>query len=307
MQQTQTKTRLRLSLALPVAPEAPPQPALDPERDDDAIKAQTWPVAYERWLAGGWHSHGAAVSEQTRRAYRRSVEGFRDFIGDSYPVWRVTASQVAGWQNEMRSRGLAAATINLRLAGLSSLFDFLAGEGWMSINPVGAAPRAPVPYRKPRGLTRDETQAILRHINRSIVSGLQDYALVITVLDAGWSSKRVTQLKWGELQSDELSLSTRSAIRAYVQAAGRLETIGADDYIFVALSDVAGRLPNVKRLDHTKPLSGAMINRIVKKCARRAGLDESRVRVNTLRLTADERDAERDPLWKNVGAFLSMV
>jgi site-specific recombinase XerD len=369
VQATQTKPRLNLSLALPVAPEAPAQPGLGvDDRDDDAIKAQVFPVAYEQWLAGGWRSHGKSISEQTRRSYRRAVSEFKTFIGDRYPIWRVMGSQVIAWQNEMRGSGLSETTINLRLSGLSSLFDFMVHkfnfpdprtgrEMYLaSRNPVESATRTKInPYGKAPGLAQDEVLAMLRRINRSTVTGLRDYALVITYLSTGRRSNEIGALKWGDLEKkgdivfyrwsgkgkeghDELHQHAYEAICAYLQAAGRLETIQDDDYIFVALSDVAQRLPNVTSLDHNKPLSGAMINRIVKKCAKRAGLDESRIHTHTLRHTAadlryalsgkdladlqhflrhsnlsttqiymTERNVERDPLWKSVGAFFQMV
>ena len=150
---------------------------------------------------------------------------------------------------------------------------------------------------------------MLRHINRSTVAGMQDYALVITILNTGGSSSQVSQLRRRDLdaQRDALTEPALAAIRAYLQAAGRIGTMGDEDYVFVALSDVAARLPNVKKLDRGQPMSGSMVNRIVKKCARRAGLDESRIRAQTLRHAASEYEAERDPLWKSVGAFFQMV
>ena len=281
------------------------------ETVDDGIKVQAWPPAYEQWLAGGWRSHGAAISEQTRRAYQRAVDEFSRFVGDQYPLWRVQGSQVVGWQAAMRSRGLSKATINLRLAGLSSLFDFLVCQfpALMDHNPAASAPRARIAPRNPRGLAQDEVTALLRRINRSSVRGLQDYALVMALLSTGRLSKEVAGLTWGECKA--LPQPAGEAIRAYLQADGRMAAMGDEDYVFVALSDVAGRLPNVKRLDRAKPLSGTMISRIVKKCARRAGLDESRINTHTLRYTTaqtyvTERD-EREPLWKNVGAFFSRV
>jgi site-specific recombinase XerD len=304
MQVAQAESRIHYSLALPIA---------GPESDEDAARDQVWPGAYEQWLDGGWNSRCQAVSSHTRRAYRRAVNEFRAFIGEQYPMWRVTASQVAGWQNAMRSRDLSAATISLRLAGLSSLFDFLVDQFPLLVtcNPVESIQRPQISPRKSRGLAQDEAQALLRRINRSTVAGLQDYALVITLLDTGWLSSRVAHLKWSDLLGDELPDSARAAIWAYLQAAGRIGTMGDGNYVFVALSDVAGRLPNVKDLDRAKPLSGTMISRIVKKCARRAGLDESRINTHTLRFTttrtyAIERD-EHESLWKSVGAFFSMV
>jgi integrase len=132
-----------------------------------------------------------------------------------------------------------------------------------------------------------------------------------------------------------------------ITAAGRLDQMDKTDYIFPPLSDVGMRLAQRKaekngrafRPSGVGHLSGARINAIIKSCARRAGLDESRIHTHILRHTAadlflelggdlmdlqeflhhsnisttriyvtrrKERTA-RHPLWKSVGAFFEMV
>lgn len=287
-----------------------------------------------------------------------------------YPrMWRVLGSQVIAWQNAQRAAGLAETTINLRLAGLSSLFDFLmnrfsypdprTGRETFLVerNPVDRVTRAHIdPYDKAEGLTKEEVYALLRKIDRTTVTGLRDFALIVTYVATGRRSTEIASLRWGDLSekngvrfyawsgkggksgTNELALYAYEAIVGYLRAAGRLETMTADEYIFRALSDAAMRLPNVKALDLNRPLSGSMIGRIVKRAAQRAGLDPARVHTHTLRHTAADlriemsggdilglqeflrhsnvaitqiyvtkRKRDRDPMWAQVQAFFEMV
>ncbi len=313
----------------------------------DAIRAKLWPEAYAAWIAGGWKHHGKTVSAQTRRAYERSIIEFTQHLG-TCPLWRAEGRDVIGWQNTMRAGGLKEATINLRLSGLSSLYEFcmskfsyadpMTGETAYLIerNPVDACNRAKVePYKsnKAAALEFDQFKAILNRIDRSTLEGLRDYALLITLFLSGQRSAAIGNLKWGDIEHptaetkvikyrwtskakegiDELLSPAYDALVVYLKAAGRLETIQADDYIFVALSDSAYHLDRYRAerycermgmsdeqralyladwehqrqgRDRNRPLTGARINVIVKNAARRAGINEALVHTHTLRHSA---------------------
>jgi site-specific recombinase XerD len=278
-----------------VVPELPAQPGIGvDDRDEDAIKAQIWPLAFEQWIAGGWRSHGDSISEQTRRAYRRSVDEFQAFIGDRYPMWRAMGSQVIAWQNSMRASSLSETTINLRLAGLSSLYEFLCHKFCFpdprntrqemflcDRNPVKAASRTKVnPYEndKAGGLTEDEMLAMLRRIDQAKLEGIRDYALITALFATGQRSAAIASLRWGDIEVkgegagaivyyrwrskakkgvDELVRPAYDAICAYLAAAGRLATIAKDDFIFTPLSDIGTRLAQRKAQKNGRTLAAA--------------------------------------------------
>lgn len=274
----------------------------------DELLREWWGEAAERWLAAK-----GASSENTHRAYEAAVRMF--FGGCDVEAWEVGAAQVVAWQGHMRERGLAETTINLRLAALSSFYAFAAryevvdpATGRVtpltSYNPVDRVEREKViPYGKAVHLSVDEVRALLRSIPQDTVYGLRDYALVITYFYTGRRSSEIRCLRWGDIsrddgrmwyvwegkgkrRTDELPLPAHRAIVAYLRAAGRYDGIGDDDYIFTALSAVAERLPNVEEQPQDQPLHSSMINKIVKKCARRAGLKWERIHTHTLRHTA---------------------
>jgi integrase len=66
------------------------------------------------------------------------------------------------------------------------------------------------------------------------------------------------------------------------------QTNEACEYVFTPLGDCALHLPTVneEEWDTDRPLSSHEVGRLLKRYARRAGLDPSRVQVRVLRLTA---------------------
>jgi integrase/recombinase XerD len=304
-----------------VAPEAPLQPSIGiDDRDDEAVKDQVWPIAYEQWLA----SCSKTNSQNTLGGYKQAIKSFFKYTGGIRP-WRVMSSHVIGWQNEMRSRGLKDSTINLRLSGLSSLFNFLGTlfpypdprtrkEAFLvSRNPVDSAKRAKVdPYANAGALSVEETTALLRKIDRSTVIGLRDFALIHTLIYTGCRIHEILRLRWGDItennghffyawqgkggkggKSDDIGAGFKFelpgvsylAIHGYLKAAGKLE-MAPDQYIFVAHSDAALHLPNVKSVGQNKPLSTASAGRLLRRWAAKAGLDPKRIHPHLLRHTA---------------------
>ena len=96
-----------------------------------------------------------------------------------------------------------------------------------------------------------------------------------------WSGK-------GRARRDQCPLPVWQSIQQYLSRSGKLESIQPEDYIFTPLTDRAARLPNVDQSSWTRnqPLSSREVGRLLKKYAKRAGLDPAKIRVHTLRHTA---------------------
>jgi integrase len=243
-------------------------------------------------------------------------------------MWRVHGNDVVRWQNVMRGAQLSETTINLRLAGLSSLFKFLKRQEYtnrmtvemtyfMVSNPVEVPVRTKVePFKSESAtyITFDEFTALMRRIDRSRIEGLRDYALIMALFLTGQRSKAIGGLRWGDIEHptseqavvyyawaskaktgrDELLRPAYDAITAYLKAAGRLDKMDKDDFIFQPLSDIGQRLAQRKAEKNNRTiktrgenhLSGARINRIVKHAAARAGLDEARIHTHITRHSA---------------------
>ena len=110
-------------------------------------------------------------------------------------------------------------------------------------------------------------------------------------------------MRWGDLRRDgervwwlrpgsaggeaeRLPLSVWRAITDYLAAAGRLEDIQDEDFVFTAVTANASRLPTVgeRDADENRPLSEREVARMIKRYARIAGLDPRKVSPTTLQV-----------------------
>lgn len=215
-------------------------------------------------------------------------------------------------------KGLSGSTIALWLSAVSSFYRFVttryvvpSADGrerpLHDYNPTLTVARPDVSqYARAEYLDSEELGRLLRAIPRRSAAGLRDYALILGYVLTGRRNSEWRTLRWGDLRArgaqvfytwrgkntdgarNEVPPPVWEAVLAFLEAAGRLEGMGAEDYLFTALGDQATRLPNVGRegWDANRPLTGEAVNRVLKKYARRAGLDARKVHVHVLRHSA---------------------
>lgn len=245
-------------------------------------------------------------------------DDIRDWIQDLQirPLHPDNAKALIKKGRRSESSGYSPATINLYLTAVSSFYTF-ARERYL-INRLGEPERAlhdaPNPARAVRRpkvtrfgkadyLDTEAMTALLRAIPQDTVQGLRDLALILGFMLTGRRSSEWRALRWGDIQHrggqvyyewsgkgkeeqlHELAPPVWDMLQRYLEAAGRREAICDEDYVFTPLGDAAARLPNVSELTwhQNRPLSLAHCNALLKKYARRAGLDPTRVTVHTLR------------------------
>lgn len=231
---------------------------------------------------------------------------------------------------------LSPESISQRLAALSSYYIYVSekhiithADGGIrplhNLNPVRPLPRHEVfQYGKAVAMDAEQVTQLLRTIRSNhSVTGLRDFALFSAYLYLGRRNSEVRELLWGDILNDGKQYQTRTkgkkdhyekadlprpvyaAIVRYLQASDRLDTIQPSDPIFIAHSDRARHLktragqPVVG--EHYAPgaacLSSREVGRVLKKYARRAGLNEDDVHVHVLRHSAAMlRKAVGDPL-----------
>ncbi len=130
------------------------------------------------------------------------------------------------------------ATINQRLAIISSFYEYGIRQGALTVNPVKRVERSRVQqYGKSKALDAASVEQKLAEIDRSTLQGKRDYALLAVLLDTGRRVSEVCSLqtqnleliagrfavtfehcKGGEVMYDTLSYAATNALREWLEA-----------------------------------------------------------------------------------------
>ena len=263
-----------------------------------------------------------------------SCRAWKEFLALSgKSPWEATVADVEAYVEALQKRKLRPATVKVRLAGLTKFYEYcqaqqIDGECEAGFNPVRGARRPKVKdYEKANYLSRKEEAALLETIRQDpSPMGKRDYALILMLITTGWKSGQVRNLQWTNLEEwkdlrgeegigDKGGASLRlgtgevwEAVREYLEATGRWEGIGAEEYVFAP-----SRTPLVREAgegaedwDGSRPLSGDELHYLVKLHAGRAGLKAEKITCHTLRHTAVMRQVEAGADAPAVGTMLGM-
>ncbi len=292
-----------------------------PGVDDGDLQAIAWQDAKDAWLKSKLRKSG---SHHTVAAYSKDWTQFFKWIGKA--PWNISSRDAEAWMQHLEQNGASHSTINRKLAALSSFYEFVSTKytfigsdqversiyidaaGNPRTNPFKRPQRHPIDsYNHSTPISVDAVKECLKAINPQTLLGSRDHALIVTYIYTGRRSHEIANLRWGDIdhdparnryyytwtgkgaktRTDELPPPAWHAINNFLKVNGRLETIRPGDYIFRAVyTDRAARLPNVATLDSNRPISGSMINRIVKRRFSNVGVDSNLVHTHTLRHTA---------------------
>lgn len=158
-------------------------------------------VASERRLIAAEFQHLVAVpaavewfanidNPRTRRAYQNDLEGFCSFVGltGTEEFRAVTRAHVLAWGAQLKTQGLAGATIRRKLAALASLFDhLLENNAVVGGNPVHGLkrPRIESNEGKTPALGDQQAKQLLDAPDTETLKGLRDRAILAVLLYHG--------------------------------------------------------------------------------------------------------------------------
>lgn len=215
----------------------------------------------------------------------------RDYIGF---IETNKQGDLAGWINNMRSRGLAVNTIRQRVSLVRQ---------WLHINENVVLPTRRNRYEG-KWLHSDQIQAILAVIPNN-PAGRHDFALITAILITGLKVGQVRNWHWGDVGPFDKSacvnrhfpkiiIETVQAIRTpYTVAHFSTMHLSApglgEEYIFTATRRRQRVVQSNENLHYRnlkeQPLSPQEINRRIKRYARLAGLDSQGISAEALRHT----------------------
>ena len=289
-----------------------------PSEPDHLARARSDPyqAAMLTWLQG--------KADGTRRAYGAHLGTFLNAT-EKHPG-EIEPLDVARWKEHLKRRGLADATVALRLSAISSYYGYLVKQGLHDRNPVAAVGRDDLdvnPYERARKLPLAAFRRILQAIPDDTVMGARHRALLLFYvmcarrraevvglrahdlrIDAGKVTYRA-RLKGGARKWKELPPPVWEAIRQYLDLAGRDPT--GDDPIFTATTNAGQYLREyygTPQPEGPTPLTGEAVAHALNRHAADAGLDPEAVTLHSLRHLGAELYHEASGDLRETQAFL---
>ena len=182
---------------------------------DDTPLWIAWESAETAWLQSKQRRSGG---QNTVRAYKLAVRQFFAFALVS--PWQVSPGHAQEWAVHLSTvanngEPLAPATVSLKLAALSSYYDYVqrrytfqTPDGrhislWPAdrANPFLTVERPKVsPYGRSKYPTTDELQAILAAINTKCRTGKRDFALLYTIATTCRRASETLNMQWGHIR-----------------------------------------------------------------------------------------------------------
>lgn len=231
-------------------------------------------------------------SAHTRRAYQNAATHFFRTVGQEQGGDRletINPLHISSWLNRMAGEGLSLPTIKQRLAALRHLFQVLARERIIPVNPA-AVVRGPA-YSAKRGktpvLAAEEARRLLDAIDTGTLMGLRDRALIGTMVYSFARIGAVLLMKREDVFTQQrrlwLRLHEKRGKRHDVPCHHTLETylceyieaggITAPNVpLFQTLARAAGRAGGNWNALSGKPMSQSIAWRMVRRRALAAGI-----------------------------------
>lgn len=241
---------------------------------DQAIEEYLVSVRVERGL-----------SRNTIDAYRRDLAQYQEFLAGRKP----SDELVGAYVSSIREKGLAATTINRKVASVRGLHRFLVAEDLFGYDPTSLieSPRRPEPF--PKALTVGETFALLEAAGSATPLERRDRALLEFLYATGARVSEAVGLDLGELDlTDKVVLVTGKGDKQRLVPLGQM----AVEALRAWLPD---RLSLLERGEPGDPvflnMRGRRLSRqgmfnIVKRRADNAGIDREKVSPHVLRHSA---------------------
>ena len=264
-----------------------------------------WCQAYDEWLRERKRSYGPNTVKQSVMAWRRLAQQ------SGKMPWELTQADIEQHAAWMQAEGYSPATTGCALGIFSNFYRWCSErqvdqECQVGFNPAEKVKRPKVRrYGGAKLLSRVEASRLLRTMQRDPSElGKRDFAFTLARLRLGAPLEGLRQLKWGQIEHDpegewvrwrgggaerdHLPGEVWEAIRAALEASGRLAGMREGDYLFVPLVDPLKADTGRRAEDWVagKCLSTRQILSSLKQYGRLAGIEEGKLTMMALRRTA---------------------
>ena len=224
------------------------------------------------------------LSPKTCDAYKRDLTDYLSFI-KAEKITKITQMDIRNYIRELNNRKLAPSSISRRFSSIRSYHKFLSAEKLMNDNPTLILSGPKSPKKLPSVLSENEISSIINCIEETSQFGKRDKAIIEMLYSCGLRVSELCDLDLSNLYLDD------DLIRIFGKGMKeRLLPIGkrAKKYLNNYLIYVR---PSFKKKDQSscvflsrngKPLTRAMINKIINKWSSLSGISRT-VSPHTLR------------------------
>ncbi len=245
-------------------------------------------------------------NRNTRRAYQNDVKQFMRFAGivrtDEFRI--VKRAHLIAWRKELEGRALEPSTIRRKLSAVASLYDHLCEANAVPYNPADGVRRPSMGANEGKSPALGDQQAkeLLEAPSRTTAKGLRDRAILSVLLFHGLRRAELCGLavgdvqlrrgvphfrvmgKGGKIRFIPIHSQTLERITDYLESGGHAMEL--DGPLFRPARAV-GHVP--------RALSGGGVWKdVVKKYARKVGIEPSSITVHGLRATAATNALEHE-------------
>lgn len=217
-------------------------------------------------------------SPHTARAYGRDLANFATWFkqtGDQFDPAAVTSMDVREYRRSLQNQRASAATINRRLAALTSFFRWAVEQGYVPDNPAASVPGMGAVKLAPKWLKRTEQNALVRQTRKK--GSLRDMAIVILLLNTGLRVSELCDLEIGDIEMSD----RKGTVRVRAGKGEKARTIPLNAEAREVIKNYLATLPAGWRNNPRSPLwlnqrgeslTPNGIERLVREYARRADL-----------------------------------
>lgn len=218
-------------------------------------------------------------SAHTVRAYLRDLADFAAWFeqtsGSQFDPAAVTSLDVREYRRSLLNRRASPATINRRLAALTTFFRWINDKGLAPDNPAAGVTGVDKVKLAPKWLTRPEQNALIRQVRKK--GRLRDMALVSLLLQTGLRVSELCDLAIGDIQLSD----RKGSVRVRAGKGEKERSIPLNAEAREHLKNYLATLPESQRTDgeaalwlgqRRDPLMANGVERLVREYARRADL-----------------------------------
>ncbi len=283
---------------------------------EQAERFALWLDCQTKWLNALEHRSGGI---NTRRAYQRDIISFfAAYQLEDLMPWQVSRVHVARWVETLATAGLAGATINRKLAALSSLYEYASAEYtilrdgsevglWAYANPFRSKSlrSKTQPYGKAVYPSTAEVSALLNQIDLTTQTGWRNLAIIAGLFATTRRVNEWLNLRWGDIRESPdgngmwftyrykggaprrqaIPADIGKIIKKLVELDGRSGKLAAGDYLFIAYSAAARHLPGLPAdyAPGAAHISASYVNILLKHYGAAAGIAATRLHAHALR------------------------